>query len=54
MSEYLPPQRTIRNFRIVRIENTRQVRRFTFEIGQSTSKATVKDYLTVRGERGGE
>jgi ribosomal protein S12 len=54
MSEYLLPQSTIRKFRIVRIESKRQVRSFTFEIGQSTSKATVKDCLTVRNGRGGE
>jgi len=54
MSEYLLLQSTIRKFRIVRIEGTRQVRHFAFEIGQLTSKATVKDYLTVGDGRGGE
>lgn len=54
MSGYLLLQLTIRKFRTVQIEGARQFRRFTFDIGKLTSKATVKDYLTVRDGRGRE
>jgi hypothetical protein len=54
MSDNRLLQSTIRKFRIVQIEGTRQFSRFTFEIGQLISKATVKDYLTIRDGRGGE
>jgi len=48
----LEPKATIRKFRIVQIEEARQVRHIVFKEGELTSKATVKKYLTVRGGDG--
>ena len=50
MSENLLLLSTIRKFRIVQIEGIGQVRRFVFEEGESTSKATIKQYLMVQQE----
>ena len=52
MTENLLPESTIRKLRIVQIEGARQVRSLVFKEGESTSKATVKKYLTVRGGDG--